>query len=111
MNNNGSSSTDAVHESPAEGGAGVQQWSRDELQPRGKIYSDAKAADRVRTKLDSSTRKPRSHSRNYRVRFEDLLAKSEYLDLPDREKIIIIQRGLGRDFEPSRVCTALIVQE
>ncbi|KAG6300205.1 hypothetical protein E4U45_004096 [Claviceps purpurea] len=58
------------------------------------IYNDAKAAE-----LDSIKQKPKERFEDYCVRYEDLLAKSESLDLPDREKIIMIQRGLRRDFD------------
>ncbi|KAG6223445.1 hypothetical protein E4U26_004553, partial [Claviceps purpurea] len=43
--------------------------------------------------------KPRERFDEYRMRFEDLLARSDSMDLPDREKIILIQRGLRQDFD------------
>ncbi|KAG6319681.1 hypothetical protein E4U44_006760 [Claviceps purpurea] len=66
---------------------------------RGSMYHDAKAADRAGAELDSIKQKPKERFEDYRVRYENLLAKSESLDLPDREKIIMIQRGLRRDFD------------
>ncbi|KAG6187800.1 hypothetical protein E4U27_007667, partial [Claviceps purpurea] len=43
--------------------------------------------------------KPRERFDEYRMRFEDLLARSDSMDLPDREKIILIQRGLRQEFD------------
>ncbi|CCE32193.1 uncharacterized protein CPUR_06053 [Claviceps purpurea 20.1] len=63
------------------------------------IYNDSKAADRARSELENITQKPREPFDDYRMRFEDLLARSDSMDLPDREKIILIQRGLRTEFD------------
>ncbi|KAG6065954.1 hypothetical protein E4U16_000330 [Claviceps sp. LM84 group G4] len=69
------------------------------------IYNDSKAADRARGELERITQKPKERFDDYRMRFEDLLARSDSLDLPDREKIIVIQRGLRTEFD-SQCATA-----
>ncbi|KAG5955209.1 hypothetical protein E4U58_007203 [Claviceps cyperi] len=61
------------------------------LQYLGLIYNDSKAADRARNELEIIKQKPRERFDEYRMRFEDLLARSDSMDLPDREKIILIQ--------------------
>ncbi|KAG5953183.1 hypothetical protein E4U58_000516, partial [Claviceps cyperi] len=63
------------------------------------IYNDSKAADRARGELEVITQKSRERFDDYRMRFEDLLARSDSTDLPDREKIILIQRGLRPEFD------------
>ncbi|KAG6083779.1 hypothetical protein E4U15_001837, partial [Claviceps sp. LM218 group G6] len=63
-----------------------------------RIYNDADAADRALAELDHIHQKPKERFEDYRMRFEDLLAKSDSFNLPDREKIIIIQRGLRPEF-------------
>ncbi|KAG6179777.1 hypothetical protein E4U36_005352 [Claviceps purpurea] len=57
------------------------------------------AFDRARNEVEVIKQKPRERFDEYRMRFEDLLARSDSMDLPDREKIILIQRGLRRDFD------------
>ncbi|KAG6090754.1 hypothetical protein E4U30_008025, partial [Claviceps sp. LM220 group G6] len=66
-----------------------------------RIYNESTTRWRpiARAELEHIRQKPKERFDDYRMRFEDLLAKSESVDLPDREKIIMIQRGLRPDFD------------